>query len=369
MKEHESEKERPVTNLNPRIARKTVLGIALVLALTCVGGSPAMAGDKVIIAGDSWAALAGLVWNDTFIDNGRPDLTVQVEAFHGGLARDYADDPGLLAGIVAANTDAEWLIISLGGNDMMTDWQAGDESGWDQRLRNVYRVFLDPVIDARPDIKIVFVGYDFTNWQDTPECVLLALQVFRGVLITTLQINLEFLKISAAQLDMATEFSNVNTLGLWGTLQAAAGIPSAPDVSLPTPMEYMTDCIHANEAGYRIFTQAIYDAYFVPQFACTTDVDGDGFTDQACGGVDCNDADPSINPAAEEIPNNGIDDDCRASTPDDPPQSWGVAATAKVGASASLESAKWNGAVFLLLPLVALLLRKGVRKLPNRGRI
>jgi len=40
------------------------------------------------------------------------------------------------------------------------------------------------------------------------------------------------------------------------------------------------------------------------------DLDGDGFNDEACGGVDCDDGDPSINPEALEICGNGIDDDC-----------------------------------------------------------
>jgi len=40
------------------------------------------------------------------------------------------------------------------------------------------------------------------------------------------------------------------------------------------------------------------------------DLDGDGYNDEACGGVDCDDGDPSINPEAQEICGNGIDDDC-----------------------------------------------------------
>jgi len=47
------------------------------------------------------------------------------------------------------------------------------------------------------------------------------------------------------------------------------------------------------------------------------DLDGDGFTDVALGGDDCDDGDAGVNPEAPEIAYNGVDDDCDAATPDD----------------------------------------------------
>ncbi len=40
------------------------------------------------------------------------------------------------------------------------------------------------------------------------------------------------------------------------------------------------------------------------------DKDGDGYLSEECGGNDCDDDDPSIHPHAEEIPGDGIDQDC-----------------------------------------------------------
>jgi hypothetical protein len=43
------------------------------------------------------------------------------------------------------------------------------------------------------------------------------------------------------------------------------------------------------------------------------DADGDGFAGDGCGGTDCNDGDPAVNPDAEEICGDGIDQDCSGS--------------------------------------------------------
>ena len=43
------------------------------------------------------------------------------------------------------------------------------------------------------------------------------------------------------------------------------------------------------------------------------DADGDGYPTD----TDCDDTDPSVNPGAEEIPYNGVSDDCNPATPDD----------------------------------------------------
>ena len=57
------------------------------------------------------------------------------------------------------------------------------------------------------------------------------------------------------------------------------------------------------------------------RFAELTDADGDGYQDALHGGNDCDDSDPTVNPAADEVCN-GIDDDCSGSADDELLAPW-----------------------------------------------
>ena len=55
--------------------------------------------------------------------------------------------------------------------------------------------------------------------------------------------------------------------------------------------------------------EAGYAVRFEPPITCA-DADGDGYMDEACGGDDCDDTATDVNPAADEVAGNGLDDDC-----------------------------------------------------------
>jgi len=62
----------------------------------------------------------------------------------------------------------------------------------------------------------------------------------------------------------------------------------------------------SHKIGYETAWNFMYLEGSAPACSTLSDADGDGFNSY----VDCNDDDPAINPNAQEIPDNGIDEDC-----------------------------------------------------------
>jgi len=129
----------------------------------------------------------------------------------------------------------------------------------------------------------------------------------------------------------------------------------------PTGHLRVTESGHVVRIGERYTPETSYDflTFNLAPPPCV-DADGDGYGDPAsitCGhsALDCNDTDPAVNPGAEEIPGNGIDDDC---DPNSPP--WGTPASViQTGAPSHAASL-----LFLLgLPLaVVLVWRRAARE-------
>lgn len=88
-----------------------------------------------------------------------------------------------------------------------------------------------------------------------------------------------------------------------------------------------------------------------------TDGDGDGFGVEGgeCGSVDCDDANPAVNPGRAEVPGNGLDDDCNPATPPQSgcapqPQSANAAlGTERAPAGFPLALGPWIGALALAI--------------------
>jgi len=135
-------------------------------------------------------------------------------------------------------------------------------------------------------------------------------------------------------LDILVEFSpdcnEENIYNVWFIGEADDGGAYILDMNFPYPSP--TPCTCPFEGSYAIDPYGEFDEgiYFINQFYVLIggadgipptytitwrftpcdDLDGDGYYDEVCGGIDCDDQDPFVYPCALEIPGNGIDEDC-----------------------------------------------------------
>ena len=199
---------------------------------------------------------------------------VSVVAHNKGIYGTTADlwaNPGsfLLADVVTylnAHPEIDWIVISLGGNDMLAEYALG--GGYGMALFGMIEADLRSIVNtllaARPSLKIWVNGYDFLNFEQSPLCILLGQQIF-GPSLTYNQ-NLVLAQLTVTALNVAGDYSQVYSANLLGSMQAAGGVPGAPNFLLPSPAQYFVydDCVHPSNGGYRVVMARIYDNFFGP---------------------------------------------------------------------------------------------------------
>ena len=235
----------------------------LSICLLLLGTGPASAHD-VVVFGDSWAAGAADELSTTFFLRGRSDITVDGVGV-GGTTADYWANSALnaLPDAVSLNPDAQWVWLSIGGNDLFAHYAAGQGAQAAADLDINLRMMLDALFAVHPNIKVVMFGYDYINFEQSAECIVTALNYF-GAGVTTPFVNQVFLNdVVAVQQAVAADYPNLTYVdSVLGTLQQAGNVPGAPNSLLPSPSEYMADCIHPTSFGYALIMSALYDAYW-----------------------------------------------------------------------------------------------------------
>ena len=240
---------------------RTSLAVA---SLTLLSSSSAWAAD-VVVFGDSWAAGAADELQGVLNAN-CTGLTVDPRGIGGTTAQQWANDfPDALKLAVAANPDARWVWLSIGGNDLFANYAAGNGSNNKTLYEANLRKMLTTLWATFPAIEVVMFAYDFVAFERTDgqqaTCAAQAALSF-GASWTTLGINTAFLdEIHATQAKLATEYPRLTYVPIVGTLQAQAGVANAPDVTKPSPQQFMGDCIHATSPGYTHIMNALYAGY------------------------------------------------------------------------------------------------------------
>lgn len=240
------------------------LCIAL-LAVLLMAAGPAMATNRVLAIGDSWGAAIPSPLNSELASHGHGTYQVLDRAQPGSTAELWADGWLLTVAGDLANPDIEVVLISLGGNDLLGFYPGQGSAVFDQ-IETDLRTIVDVILGVRPDVDIVFTGYDILKF-DNLLCAALAQDRFGTFL--PWEVNPLFIEIRNRQQAIANDYPAVTSLNLFGTGQ---GSPGSPDIfSWATVDNYvnMDDCIHLTSSGYNKFVYELYCAYFAPRFGET----------------------------------------------------------------------------------------------------
>ncbi|MCA9772743.1 MAG: SGNH/GDSL hydrolase family protein [Myxococcales bacterium] len=230
---------------------------------------------RVVAFGDSWASMGAGYLAEVFVNHGHPEMTVANRGVGGSTAAGWAAKPSALPDAVTANPDAEFVWLSIGGNDVYDHFFEGDPTFLKTDNERNIRAILDALFAVHPDITVVSFGYDLPNLVH-PACLEDAARQLglppptaplpQGLAdLVTLAANYgSFDQFDDVYAGIAAEVSQVDYAPLWGALQAAGGLEGAPRLGLPSPSELMVDCIHPTGEGFRAIMDAFYARYWGP---------------------------------------------------------------------------------------------------------
>jgi len=265
---------------------------------------------KILVVGDSWAAFMN---NDGTITNalrrwGHSDkrhLSNAIVAENGSETNDFleASKQTEIQSLLLANPTIEVVHLSIGGNDVMGDWDVTFTQAATDTLEAQVTVRLNAIIDfiksVRPNIRIVWSGYVYPNFGEVIGILNQNAQTahpfydtWSGMGFPTfLQINSILNSFSATVEAYAAVDPQVDFVKCTGVLQHVFGQPTplgvAPGGSYaqfaapiiegypeyPSPMNTMRDyfffkdCFHLSAAGYNAFIdyqfQKFYHKFFM----------------------------------------------------------------------------------------------------------
>ncbi|MCS6933852.1 MAG: GDSL-type esterase/lipase family protein [Chitinophagales bacterium] len=255
---------------------------------------PPVAKTRVMLLGDSWTHIMwnNLTYRDVFHQFGFADWLEQGQnTAIGGTTAHYWAQPNNLSVIVnhlQQNTDIQIVVLSIGGNDMLAGingpipgWHTGLSAADETTLLNQIEANMQTIINAiknvRPDIEIVFSGYDYINLVETiannQSAALLWLNLGQP---TPYQLNMAFSRLEQRKINIANNDPRVYYVNAMGLMQHIYGYPNifppysvpapgllppgyAPfpggDPNFPTPPVALalngTDAVHLSDEGYR----------------------------------------------------------------------------------------------------------------------
>ncbi|MEL7483757.1 MAG: GC-type dockerin domain-anchored protein [Planctomycetota bacterium] len=234
----------------------------------------------IVVFGDSWANRLSAPLQQAIDGDGVVGVSVLNAAFEGERADGLSsNDPAIglpyISATLAANPDAEFVHLSIGGNDMFdgllfinVDFIV---NGILDRIVDDTETIVQHILSERPDIEIYHSGYDF-----------LVLPIFDPA-----RVNEILLRLDTRLTNLAAATPGYTYQGYYGWAQVNFGFPdlglppgdpSLPNADLTSPPFTFVDEIHYTPAVYVPFAQTLYDNFYASRLdaPCVADVNGDG---------------------------------------------------------------------------------------------
>jgi len=254
---------------------------------------------KIMVLGDSWAFFS---WtNNSYNENldrfGFTDIRANSSidiSINGARAENYFSGPDRkqkIAGFLAANPEIEYCHISLGGNDVLGEWNKTLTPLQLDSLLGVIVFYLkrdiDTIISLKPDLKFIISGYDYPNFVET--AALSSLHPYYDQWTemgqpNALEINTALARLTQSYTDSAAAWSNVyfvnnNGLMQWTYGQTAPLIISpyatypahyvplpGGDLNYPSPRTSMalsgTDSFHLGDDSFEYFIKRHFEEFY-----------------------------------------------------------------------------------------------------------
>ena len=133
--------------------------------------------NRVILAGDSWAAF---MFGDQTINEGLKNVGHSDKRFvsnvtiseNGADTWDFVDGPkqDAIQDLVNANPDVDIIHMSIGGNDVLGDWNISFSQQETDSLESAVAGRLESIIDflktTRPGMEVFWPGYTYPNFEE-----------------------------------------------------------------------------------------------------------------------------------------------------------------------------------------------------------
>jgi len=226
---------------------------------------------RILVIGDSWGVAAEPSLQQVLSNNGSTDSVAGIAV--GGETAENINTPEWLQQITTAlaeNPDAEFVHLSLGGNDFLGNWTSFMPPAQEEQLiadiLEDISAIVDHILGQRPEIRIFWSSYDF------PRPLIIGEPV--DVNHASLRFSAQAQALADARGDSLSYgdfngltqveygFDGVQTSPFDPAFPIPAGDPSLPDPQYPSPAVAFADSIHLTEEAFLVLAEKQYEQFY-----------------------------------------------------------------------------------------------------------